>query len=177
MRDKLSQVLESLCRDYNDKIFLPILEADVAAYTYHLWISEFGEAINLHLDTRVHQNLDSRFDFVVGKIDYGAGKPCITKPKLVAELKSFPYGFTDQQHRVHYFHVIDDDLPKLKSISNPRDFRYEILFDEDDYLRGNDTKNKSLRIERIIKRRDDLDPKITIVYLRKTAKGLKYKFT
>ncbi len=156
---------------------MPILEADIAAYLYHLWVSEFGEAVNLHLDTRVYQKLDRRFDFVVGSVDYGAGRPCITKPELVTELKAFPYGFTDSQHYVHYLHVIKDDLPKLAALSNPKNFRYEILFDEDNYLRGFDRKNNCLRIERLIKQRDELDQNIIVVYLRKTAEGLKCKFT
>jgi len=176
MLDKLQRVLGTLCRDYNDKTFLPILEADVAAYLFYLWVSEFGEAKDLHLDTRVYQKLESRFDFVVGKIEYGAGRPCITKPELVAELKAFPYGFTNEQHSVHYSDVIERDLPKLQSIKNPANFRYEILFDEDDYLRGFDRKSNGLRIERVIKRRDELDRKIVVVYFRKTAKGLEYKF-
>ena len=174
--DELRHVLESLCCDYNSKAFLPILEADVAAYLYHLWISKFGEAVSLHLDTRVYQKPKSRYDFVVGKIDYDVGKPCITKPELVAELKAFPYGFTDQQHRVHYFHVINDDLPKLQFIRNPTDSRYEILFDEDDYLRGFDNNTQCSRLDRLVKRRNDLDPKIAIAYLRKSAKGLELRF-
>jgi len=172
---KLALVLENLCRDYNSKSFLPILEADVAAYMYHLWVSQFGEAANLHLETRIYQKSDCKFDFVVGKIDYDTAKPCIIKPELVAELKSFPYGFTCQQHRVHYFHVLDDDLPKLQSVKDPQENRYEILFDEDDYLKGYDNNSNSTRIERLNKLRDELDQKISLVYLRKMAKGLEYK--
>jgi len=132
----IKQILDSLCRDYNAKIFVLILEADIAAYMYHLWIVHFGNAAALHLDTRVHQKLDSKFDFVVGSLYYGAGKPCVTQPELVVELKAFPYGFSDQQHRVHYFHVVDDDLPKLQCLKSPINSRHEILFDEDDYLRA-----------------------------------------
>jgi len=171
----IKQILESLCRDYNAKMFAPILEADIAAYMYHLWIVQFGNAATLHLDTRVYQKLDSKFDFVVGKLDYGAGKPCITQPELVAELKAFPYGFSDQQHRVHYFHVVDDDLPKLQCLKSPVNSRYEILFDEDDYLRGLDKNSQSSRIERLIKRRNELDREIILAYLKKTAKGLECK--
>jgi hypothetical protein len=116
LQEKLKRVLSSLCQDYNSKTFLPILEADLAAYMYHLWVNLFKEAAALHIDTRIYQNLERRFDFVVGKIDYTVGKPCVINAELVAELKAFPYGFTDQQHRVHYFHVMDDDLPKLQSI-------------------------------------------------------------
>jgi len=171
----IRQILELLCRDYNTKMFAPILEADIAAYMYHLWVVQFGNAATIHLDTRVYQKLDSRFDFVVGKLDYGAGKPCITQPELVAELKAFPYGFSDQQHRVHYFHVVDDDLPKLQSLKSPVNFRYEILFDEDDYLRGTDMNAQSSRIERIIKRRNELDRAIILVHFKKTVKDLEYK--
>jgi len=171
----IRQILESMCRDYNAKMFAPILEADIAAYMYHLWIAQFGNAASLHLDTRIYQKLDSKFDFVVGKLDYNVGKPCITQPELVAEMKAFPYSFSDQQHRVHYFHVIEDDLPKLQSLKNPVDSRYEILFDEDDYLRGIDMNAKSSRIERLIKRRNEVDSKIILVHFKKTAKGLEYK--
>jgi len=172
---QLAHVMENLCRDYNAKVFVPILESDVMAYVYHLWISQFGGANTLHLDTRVYQKLDSRFGFVVGIIDYGAGKPCITRPELVAELKAFPYGFSDQQHRVHYFHVIEDDLPKLQSLKSPEDSRYEILFDEDNYLRGFDNNAKAVRLERLIQRRDELDSRILMILLRKTTKGLEHK--
>ena len=173
---KLTQILDSLCRNYNDKTFVPILESDIVAYLYHLRISQFGEAYKLHLDTRVYQKLESKFDFVIGEVDYGAGRPCIARPELVVELKAFPYGFTDQQHRVHYFHVIEDDLPKLQSLKSPADSRYEILFDEDDYLRGFDSNTQSLRIDRLIKHRNELDTKIQMIYLRKSVKGLGYNF-
>ncbi len=175
MDEYLRSVLESLCKDYNNRNFQPILESDVVAYMYHLWISQFGGVNRLHLDTRICHKLDNRFDFVLGNVDYNADKPCVIKPELVVEVKFFPYGFTDQQHRVHYFHVIDDDLPKLKTLKNSLDSRYEFLFDEVNYLKGSDKIVHSLRIERLIKRRDDLDSRIIIILCEKIMKELRYK--
>jgi len=79
---------------------------------------------------RASIDIIDRFDFVVGNIDVGTERPCIAKPELVAEVKSFPFGFTRHQHREHYLNAIEDDLPKLASPRDPLDSRYEILFDE-----------------------------------------------
>ena len=175
MKDLLKQALENLCHDYNVGTFVPILEADVAAYLYHLWILESGKASNVHLDTRIHQRQRSFFDFVTGRIDYGVAKPCISNPELIAEIKAFPIGFTHQQNRRHYFQVIERDLPKLASVTNPQDSRFEILFNENNYLGGNDVKNSSSRMAYIIKTRDTLDGKIRVVFLKKTAGTLECK--
>jgi len=171
----VKQLMELLCLGYNKKAFVPILESDIVAYMYHLWITRFGEVHNVHLDTRLCQKLDSKFDFVIGDVDRNHEKPCIGKPKLVAEVKAFPYGFTDQQHRVHYYHVINKDLPKLQTLADPPDSRYMILFDEDDYLRGFDKATQSSRLERLTNHRNELDTQIVMVHLKKTEKGLEPK--
>jgi hypothetical protein len=168
----MKRLLGCLCEKYNSKAFVPILESDVVAFIYYLYLSHSEDASHMHLDTRVCQKTDRRFDFVVGAVNYEFGRPCIDSPKLVAEVKAFPYGFTDQQHRVHYYHVIDDDLPKLQSLKEFVDLRYMVLFDEDNYLRGFDTKAQSSRLECLIKLRNELDSEIIMVHLKKTANEL-----
>jgi len=105
----IKELLENLSKDYVDKKFTPILEADVVGYLYYLWISKMGDARKVHLDTRICGFEDSRFDFVVGDVNFHAEKPCI-KPEFVIEVKSFPPGFTNQQHRARYLHVIKKDI-------------------------------------------------------------------
>lgn len=168
----IKQTLRLLCEKYNSRAFVPILESDVVAFMYHLSISHFEDASQIHLETRVCQIVDKKFDFVVGAVNFEFGRPCIDRPELVAEVKAFPYGFTDQQHRVHYYHVIDDDLPKLQSLKRFVDLRYMILFDEDDYLRGLDTKAQSSRLGRLKELRNELDPEIMMIHLKKSVNKL-----
>jgi len=92
--DTLVVILTELSRDYVGQRFKPLLEADIAGYLYHLWISKVGDARRLHLDTRICEVPDQRFDFVVGEIYYNVERPCITKPELVLEAKFFPHGMT-----------------------------------------------------------------------------------
>ena len=166
-------LLGNLPKDYGKK-FIPILEADVVGYLYYLWISKMGDASKVHLDTRIFGFEDRKFDFVVGDVNFNAGKPCI-KPEFVIEIKSFPIGFTNQQHRVHYLHVIEDDIPKIGKLKEPSDNRYILLFDEDNYLKGFDRKSKSTRIDRIRTTRNAIDPRIEIIWINKEEKILKWK--
>lgn len=172
----IEELLQTLSQDYANGNFVPILEADIVGYLYSLWISKFGSASGVHLDTRICAIPDKRFDFVIGEVDYHHKRPCIAKPELVIEVKSFPFGFTDQQHRVHYYHVIEDDTPKLANMKEPLDNRYILLFDEDDYLKGFDTLSKTSRISRIMQVRDELDSRIKIVHVRKIGNRLEWKF-
>lgn len=143
---------------------------------YHLWATQIGGVGNLHLDTRICAKLDSRFDFVVGDVSYHAKRPCIEKPELVVEVKAFVLGFTGPQYKVHYYHVIEDDLPKLQALKEPVDSRYLLLFDEDDYLKGFDTATHSSRLDRVIHLRDELDPKIRIAHLKNIEGSLEAIF-
>ena len=91
-----------------------LLEADVCGWLFHLLLTQTEvNPEQIHLDTRVF-NADGRFDIAIGSLHTGPnGRPCI-QPQLIVEVKIFPrIGFTDQQHRVHYEHVLNDDLPKL----------------------------------------------------------------
>jgi len=170
----LEELLESLSKDYVDKKFIPVLEADVVGYLHYLWISKMGGASKVHLNTRICGFEDSRFDFVVGDVNFHAEKPCI-KPELVIEVKSFPIGFTNQQRRKRYLHVIEDDIPKIGKLKEPSDNRYILLFDENSYLRGFDRKSKSTRIDRIITTRNIIDSRIKIIWVNREGKILKWK--
>ncbi|MEM3713988.1 MAG: hypothetical protein QXF82_03460 [Nitrososphaeria archaeon] len=165
-KEFIKELLKKLFEDYENNKFSPILEADIVGYLYHLCISKIGDAKNIHLDTRICELADKKFDFVLGEVSNHGYRPCV-KPKLVIEVKSFPIGCSDQQHRVHYYHVIDDDIPKIAKLKEPLNNRYILLFDEDNYLKGFDRKSKSARIDRIIKTRNDTDPKIKVIYVKK----------
>ena len=171
----IEELLQTLSQDYTNGDFVPILEADIVGYLYHLWILKFGSASRVHIDTRICANPDKRFDFVIGEVDYHHKRPCIGKPEFIIEVKSFPFGFIDQQHRVHYYHVIEDDIPKLANMKEPPDNRYILLFDEDDYLKGFDTLSKTSRISRIMQVRDELDSRIKTVHVKKIGKRLEWK--
>jgi hypothetical protein len=170
----VEELLENLSKDYADKKYVPILEADVVGYLYYLWISKVGSVGKVHLDTRICGFEDSRFDFVVGDVNFHAGKPCI-KPELVIEVKSFPIRFTNQQHRVHYLHVIKDDIPKLGKLKEPSDNRYILLFDEDNYLKGFDRKSKSPRIDKILSTRNIIDSRIKVIWVNEEREILRWK--
>jgi hypothetical protein len=170
----IRELLENLSKDYAYNKFIPILEADVVGYLYHLWICKVGDGSKVHLDTRVCGLEDHRFDFVVGDVNYLGERPCI-KPELIIEVKSFPIGFTGPQHRVHYYHVIEDDVPKLGKLKEPSDDRYILLFDEDNYLKGFDRESRSSRIGRILTVRNATDSKIKIIHVNSEGKFLKWK--
>lgn len=167
---KLKQCLQTLSRSYNDGSFVPILEADVVGYLYHLWVSQHGMLNKVHLETRlcVSHNPNEKFDFVIGEVEYSGVRPCIKKLELVIEVKSYPIGFTDPQHRVHWSHVIEDDIPKLARIKEPLTNRYLLLFDEDDYLKGLYRAQKMSKLDYIKHVRDNKDKEIVIVNMRKT---------
>lgn len=175
MMQNLEITLSKLIQDYAGGNFIPILEADIVGYLYHLWISQFGKANDIHLDTRICGS-NKRFDFVIGNVNYRSKRPCVKRPSLVIEVKAFPFGFTDQEHRKHYFHVMKDDIPKLASLKDPEIGRFALLFDEDNYLEGFDKASNTMRLKRILNVRSEHDPRIKIIHIRKMGKNLEYRF-
>ena len=175
--DKLivDELLQILSQDYVNGRFVPILEADIVGYLYHLWISKFGDARKIHLGTRICSAPNQKFDFVIGEVEYSAKRPCIGKPELIIEVKSFPIGFTNPQYRVRYSNVMKDDIPKLANLKEPSDNRYILLFDEVNYLERFDTISKTPKLNRIIQIRDKLDPKIKIIHVKRVGKHLEWK--
>jgi len=128
-----------------------LLEADVCGWLFHLFLMEPEiKPEQIHLDTRVC-NAEGRFDIAIGPFQTGAkGRPCI-KPQIVVEVKIFPrIGFTDQQHRVHYEHVLDDDLRKLGELPTTIGLRAALIVDGRGYLKGNyeNRNRKEFMIER-----------------------------
>ena len=103
---------------------------------------------------------------------YSGSRPCVGRPELVLEVKSFPFSFSGPQHRVHDDHVINDDLPKLSKIKEPLKDRYLLLFDEDDYLKGLHRAVNMSKLDGIKHIRDNSDKEIVIVNMRKTEKLL-----
>lgn len=157
-----------LTRDYNETRFVPILESDVVGYLYYLWISQGGLPDKIHLETRVCASPNQKFDFVVGIINDNEEKPCIKEPELVIEVKAFPIGMRGPQHRVHWKHVVEDDIPKLASLRRPVKDRYLLLFDEANYLKGLYRARNMSKMNYIKKVRDEEDENILILNVRKT---------
>jgi len=132
----------------------PLLEADVSGWLFHLFlISPELNHTEVHLDTRVYDT-DGRFDIAIGPLKIGSkGRPCVEAHSVI-ELKVFPrVGFTDQQHRVHFEHILNDDLRKLGGLKQVN-FISAVIYDGRNYLDGN-YKGISRR-EYLINRRDQI---------------------
>jgi hypothetical protein len=145
MLKALNSILGQLCNECNSKQYDFILEADASGWLFHLFLSD--PTINpnqVHLDTRV-AGAHGRYDLVIGPTTFDTARPSIS-PQLVVEVKVFPrVGFTDQQHRVHYEHVLEDDLRKLGQLSPSMECRAEVLIDGCDYLCGQYSKQNRLQ--------------------------------
>ncbi len=145
MLKTLTNILSQLCNECNSKQYDFILEADASGWLFHLFLSD--PTINpnqVHLDTRV-AGAKGRYDLAIGPITSNAARPSIS-PQLVVEVKIFPtVGFTDQQHRVHYEHVLEDDLRKMGQLSSSIECRAEVLIDGYDYLSGQYSKQNRLQ--------------------------------
>ena len=77
---------------------------------------------------------------------------------------------------MHYLHVIEDDIAKLVRLRGPPDNRYVLLFDEVEYMLGQDDVSSTSRLDRIIKVRDNSDQHIRVVYMKKEEADLKLRF-
>lgn len=142
-----------------------LLESDVCGWLFHLLITQ--PEVNpqhIHLDTRIC-NADGRFDIAIGPIrTVGNKRPCI-QPQLVVEIKIFPrIGFTDQQHRVHYEHVLNDDLRKLSGLNPAIELRASLILDGRGYLEG--TYHGFNRRDYLINKRDQIAPGTHIFIVR-----------
>jgi hypothetical protein len=157
--EALARATDSLCYDFDQGDFVPLLEADVAAYLYHHLILASLPMKKIHLDTRITSIPQFKYDLVVGPVEPSpkAQRAAIYEPQIAVQIKLFPrWGFTDQQHRVHYQHVIQDDIPSFEPVSAgfPSCICYELLADFHSrdlqgYLQGQDQSTQSSRISRI----------------------------
>lgn len=134
-------VLQKVVQRFKDEClalgYEMLLEADVCGWLFHLLLTQ--PKVNpqqIHLDTRVC-NAKGRFDIAIGPLQTGAkGRPCV-KPQFVLEVKIFPrLGFTAQQHRVHYEHILNVDLPKLGRLDSTIELRASLVLDGRGYLEG-----------------------------------------
>ncbi|MDH4138665.1 MAG: hypothetical protein OEW09_18405 [Anaerolineae bacterium] len=136
MLNMVQTVLERLKTECLALGYEMLLEADVVGWLFHLFLTQPEISLQqIHLDTRVC-NADGRFDIAIGPLQSRNGRPCIT-PQVVVEVKIFPrIGFTDQQHRVHYVHILNDDLPKLGGLDPAIELRTALILDGREYLKG-----------------------------------------
>lgn len=159
------QVLERLKDECLALGYEMLLEADVSGWLFHLLLTQ--PEVNkqqIHLDTRVCK-ADGRFDVAIGPLQtIASGRPCIN-PQLVVEVKIFPrIGFTDQQHRVHYEHILNDDLPKLGRLDSAIELRAVLIVDGRGYLEG--TYQGSNRREYLIKKRNEVASGVHVFIIR-----------
>lgn len=157
----IAEVMDNLCSRYNSGEFVPLLEADIAGYLYHvLPTQKLIDLVRIHLDSRaIGAERNQKFDIVLGPIEIREdGRPAV-RAQVVIEIKSFPRGFTDPQHRVHFEHVLNNDLPKLSRVPCP--LKVEVLFDEVGYLKG--LYQGKRRVEVIIEKRRTYDANINIL--------------
>lgn len=149
-----------------------LLEADVCGWLFHFLIKQPDvKADKVHLDTRVC-NAEGRFDIVIGTLGSGAdGRPCVS-PEFVIEIKIFPrLGFTEQQHRVHYEHILKDDLRKLGEIEPTTGLRASVIFDARGYLHGN-YYNRNRR-DFMIERRNQIATGVHLFIIQMSDDGWK----
>lgn len=165
MLETFKKVIDRFKNDCLLAGYEPLLEADVSAWFFHLFVtsSELNPA-EVHLDTRVY-NADGRFDIALGPLRIGAsGRPCVDAHSVI-EVKIFPrIGFTNQQHRVHYEHILNDDLRKLGTLKPSIGLYSTLIFDGRRYLEGS-YKGKNRR-EHLINRRNQIAPLAHIFIIR-----------
>lgn len=161
MLNVFQKVIDRLKNECLESGYETLLEADVSGWLFHLFLMQSEvEPRELHLDTRV-LNADGRFDIAVGPLTTGAnGRPCV-EARMVAEVKLFPrIGFTDQQHRVHYEHILNDDLRKLGGLDPAVGLRVALIVDGRGYLGG--TYQGYNRRDYLINRRNNIAPRVHI---------------
>lgn len=144
-----------------------LLEADVSGWLFHLFLTQPKvNWLQIHLDTRIC-NAKGFFDVVIGPLQTIAnGRPCVN-PQLVIEVKIFPIiGFTDQQHRVHYEHILNDDFPKLGRLDSTIELCAALIMDGRGYLEG--TYQGCNRREHLIKIRNKVASGVHVFIMRLT---------
>lgn len=160
----LEKTFDQLCAACSAGKLVPLLEADVVGYIYHLLITTFdGDASRIHLATRlVGTSGNDKYDLVIGQvmeteelksrvirdagdIDERTKKMLSSKSimsgfrpaisgELVLELKHFARGFDPTQLRVHLEQAIQD-VGKLKELRSVcPEGRALVLFDDRGYL-------------------------------------------
>ena len=166
MLEVFQNVLERLKGECLETDYEPLLEADIMGWLFHLLATQ--PEVNrqqIHLDTRVCGAAGRRFDIAIGPVrTQGPKRPCI-QPQFVLEVKIFPrIGFTDQQHRVRYEHILNDDLVKLDRLDPTVRLRAALIVDGRGYLKG--TYHGHDRREFLIDRRNQIAPQVHVFIVR-----------
>ncbi len=157
MIDVLHYAIRKLATDRLNGGYEALLEADISGWLFHYILTAPDvDANKLHLDARV-VGVNGFIDLVSGPVDYDAEKKPAIGPRLAVEMKLFPrVGFTPQQHRVHFEHVINDDLRKLGCIRLPSCSCAQLLVDGKGYLRA--LYGKANRLDVVTRQRDRVAP-------------------
>ncbi len=170
MLEIFKQVIDRFKNDCLLTGYEPLLEADVSGWFFHLLLtSPRFNPKEVHLDTRVC-GADGRFDIVIGTLKIGVSeRPCIEAHSVI-EIKVFPrIGFTNPQHRVHYEHILNDDLRKLGTLKPVTGFLAALIVDGRGYLKGN--YNCKNRREYLINIRDQIAPSAHVFMIRLEGGG------
>jgi len=133
----LETVLKRMCSEFTQHDYHFLVEADVSGWLFHLLLLEPSVTANqVHVDTQARGAMkNAKYDVAIGPVSDDGVRPCVD-PVLVVEVKVYPEtGFTDQQNRVHYEHVLKDDLIKLAVLAGVVPDRVELLVDGREYLR------------------------------------------
>jgi len=159
--------LKILIDDYNRREFVPIMEADWAAYLYHVALRSMP-ASKVHLQTRIAGQPDKvKYDFVIGSESSGH-RPTVS-PECVCEIKCFVRGFDFQQCQAHVHEIIHRDIPKLVRIKGLTEARYELIFDEINHLIGGARRPHRTKLDRVVSERNNLDKDLAIFLTRPKA--------
>src|SRR5581483_2252683 len=66
----IEETFEELCRAYNSGRLVPVMEADVEGFAYHLLVTKLGgDASRVHLGTRVVGGREkAQYDIAIGRV-------------------------------------------------------------------------------------------------------------
>jgi hypothetical protein len=175
--DLLVSVFEDIKSELGASKFKLILEADfVSRVYYHLLLKDYKRLNNkLYIDTRLKEDVFSEnyankhFDLVIGQYGTSLNKVYIQNPKLVAEFKVFPEGFTAGQLSKRRYHVMKDvdKLDDLYQIYGDKCKLCICLLDDINWLSGQNHGKSISRLDGFILHRDEVNKNISIILIRK----------
>ena len=181
----LSAAFGSIKEELETSKFKLILESDFLSRTYyHLLLKYYAElSSSLFVDTRLKENVlaktkaNKHFDLVVGEYGTQDSKTFVQSPKLIAEFKVFPVGFSAQQLSKRRNHVKKDidKLHKQYKIYKEACTYCICLLDDRGWLTGKNSEENMNRLNGFIKYRNKVNKKINILTVRKSDEH-KYSF-